>query len=202
MEADQHRHPVPRQSSFECRLVEMRVAEGGEGCGPALHRRDKAVLTFYCSRHSVEPGLPDEVQGLLRLAPHRVDWSVPKEKGNDSVVHAVACPGKCSRLGCGAKGGPIEVDGRCDRLCPECNSLHRQVACRLIGDEAVFLDQVACKLGETVTVTVPAKFRTEHRPEPAKGLRGGAAHPVLQADVHHPAWEQAKQIEIGMVGGV
>ena len=58
----------------------MRVAEGGEGCGPALHGRDEALLAYDGIRHVVEPGLPDEVQALLRLAPHRVERIVPQEK--------------------------------------------------------------------------------------------------------------------------
>ena len=34
----------PGQLRLERRLVELRIAEGGEGCGPALHGRDEALL--------------------------------------------------------------------------------------------------------------------------------------------------------------
>src|ERR1700693_2110773 len=96
----------------------------------------------------------------------------------------------------GARGGrgPSGTIKSCSKLvrdaffCPE-------------GDEAVLLDQVTCELDETITRAVTVKARAENRPEPVIGLRDGAAHPVPQADVHHAAQQQAKQMQVGKVGG-
>ena len=71
-------------------------------------------------------------------------------------------------------------------------SSHRMVDLRLVGDEAVFLDKIACELGETITLAVTVKDRAENMPEIATAVRGRAAHPVLHADVHHAAHEQGK----------
>ena len=137
----------------------------------------------------------------LRLAPHRVERIVPQEKACDGLEHAVASEGQIARLDRGAKGRPHEIDRGRDRLRPEGNHSHRVVDLRLVGDEAVLLDQVACELGETITLAVTVKDRAEDSPEIAIGVRGSAARPVLHADVHHAAHVQATQMEVGKVGG-
>ena len=43
------------------------------------------------------------------------------------------------------------------------------------------------------------EHRAEGEPEKATSLRGIAARPVLQTDVHHAAQEQANQMEIGKI---
>ena len=177
---------------LERRLVELRVAEGGEGRGPALHGRDEALLAPDDVRDVAELGFPGEVQRHLRLAPHRVEWIVPQQKACDRLVHTVASEGQITRLDRGAKGRPHEIDRGPDRLRPEGNPSHRVVDLRTVGDEAVLLDQVAGKLGETITLTVTVKDRAEDKPEKGIAVRGSAAHPVLHADLHHAAREQAK----------
>src|SRR5882762_11035517 len=83
-------HPVPCQLRLECRLVELRIAEGGESRSPALHGRDKALLAYDSIRHVAEPCLPEEVQALLRLAPRHVERIVPQEENADGSEHTVA----------------------------------------------------------------------------------------------------------------
>ena len=63
---------------------------------------------------------------------------------------------------------------------------------RPVGDEAVLLDEVACELGETITLAVTVKGWSEEKSEKATGVRGSAAYPVLHADVHHAAEVQAR----------
>ena len=55
-------------------------------------------------------------------------------------------------------------------------------------------------LGEMITLTVTMKEPPEEKPEATEGVRRAAAHPLLQADIHHAAREQANQMEIGKVG--
>jgi hypothetical protein len=83
-----------------------------------------------------EPGFPADVQGLLRLAPHRVEWIVPQEKACERSVHTVASEGQITRLDRGAKSRPHEIDRGRDWLRPESNYSHRVVDLRLICDEA------------------------------------------------------------------
>ena len=71
----------------------------------------------------------------------------------------------------------------------------------LTGNEAVLLDQVACKLGETITIAVTAKDWAKDGSEPGTADRGRATRPVLQADLHPEAQVQAKQMEVGIVSG-
>ncbi len=66
----------------------------------------------------------------------------------------------------------------------------------------MFLDQVACELGETIPLAVTMKDRAEDAPERAIGNRGYAARPVLHADVSHATQEQATQMVIGKVRGM
>ncbi len=66
-------------------------------------------------------------------------------------------------------------------------------------DKVVLLDQVASDLGETITLTVTMKDQPEESPATV-GVRGSVAHPVLYADIHHAAREQAHQMDIGKVG--
>ena len=82
----------------------------------------------------------------------------------DGLEHAVASVGQITRLNRGAKGRPSEIDRGRDRLRPDGNRSHRDVDLRLTGDEAVLLDQVACELGETITLAVTVKDRAEHKP--------------------------------------
>ena len=66
---------------FERRLVELRVVEGGEARGPSLHGRNEALLAHDNAGDVMEPGFPDKVHVLLRLAPHRVERIVPAGEG-------------------------------------------------------------------------------------------------------------------------
>ena len=67
----------PVSSRFERRLVELRIAEGGEGRGPALHGRDEALLAHDNVRDVAVTGFPDEVQrsSPTRATPRRADRS-------------------------------------------------------------------------------------------------------------------------------
>ena len=58
-----------------------------------------------------------------------------------------------------------EIDRGRDRLRPGGNHSRTYVDFRLICDEAVLVDQVACKLGETIAVTVTVKGRTKGEPQ-------------------------------------
>jgi hypothetical protein len=66
----------------------------------------------------------------------------------------------------------------------------------------MFLDQIAPELGETKTIGVTVKGRSEGKSKVSTGMRGGAVRPVLHAEVHHAALLQAKQIAISNVGRV
>jgi hypothetical protein len=53
----------------------------------------------------------------------------------------------------------------------------------------VLIDQIACKLGETITLTVTVKDRADNKTEKDIAVRRSTAHSVLHADVHHAARE-------------
>jgi len=67
----------------------------------------------------------------------------------------------------------------------------------LVGDEAVLFDKVTREFGETITIRVAVKDRTEEVSEIAKGKRGSAARAVLHAELHHAARLEATQTEVG-----
>ncbi len=192
VKADHQGHPVPCQLRLERHLVELRFAEGGEGRGSTLHGRDEALLDPDDVRGVAVLGFSGEVQRHLRLAPHRVEWIVPQQKARDNLIHTVASEGQITRLHRGAKGRPHEINRGLDRLRPESNRSHRVIDLRLVGDEAVLLDQVACQLGEATTLTVTVKDRARDKPEKGKAERGSVADPVLHTDLHHAARDQAK----------
>jgi hypothetical protein len=60
----------------------------------------------------------------------------------------------------------------------------------MVGDKALLVDEVACEPSEMITLVVTVKDRTEDGPETGTAVGGSAAHPVLDADVHHAAREQ------------
>jgi hypothetical protein len=95
----------------------------------------------------------------------------------------------------------MEIDRARDRLRPDGNSSHRVLDACLVSDEAVLLHQVISELGETITLAVTVKDRAEGKAEKATSKRGCAARAVPQADVHHAAQEQTKQMDVGNVGG-
>ena len=74
---------------------------------------------------------------------------------------------------------------------------------RVVGGEAVLLDQVAGKPAEAVAFAVTVKGRSNDKPEASISIsvRGSATHSVLYADVHHAVREQAKQLKVGKCGG-
>src|ERR1700682_812426 len=109
----------------------------------------------------------------------------------NGLAHAVASVGQTTRLGRGAKGRPHEIDRGPDRLRPEGHRSHRMVDLRMIGDKGVLLDKVAGEFGESIPLAVTVKDRAEDIPEKGIAVRGSAAHPVLQADVHYAAHDQA-----------
>jgi hypothetical protein len=76
VKADHQGHPVPCPLRLERRFIDLRIAEGGEGCGPALHGRDEALLSPDDVRG--EFGFTGEVQRHFRLAPNRVQRVVPQ----------------------------------------------------------------------------------------------------------------------------
>jgi hypothetical protein len=59
----------------------------------------------------------------------------------------------------------------------------------LVGEEAVLIDQIACKLGAALTLTVTVKDRADNKTEKDIAVRRSTAHSVLHADVHHAARE-------------
>ena len=161
--------PAPGQLSLERRLVELRVTEGGEGCGPALHRRDEALLAYDNVRSVAVLGLLDEVQRLspTRATPHRAGRF--EREGARSISYAlIASIGQITGLNRCAKAGLPEIDRGRDRLCPGGNHPGRDVNFRPDCDEAVLLDQVARKLGETIAITVTVKA-AEPKHEPQNG---------------------------------
>src|ERR1700677_4905167 len=95
---------------LESRLVEAHVAEGREGCSAALHGRNEALLAHNEIRDIAELGGPGEIQRSLRLAPHRIEWIVPQERGCDGLVHAVASVSQIACLSGGARGRPTQFD--------------------------------------------------------------------------------------------
>ena len=120
VKADHRVHPVLRhQLRLEHRLVKRRVAERGEGCGPALHGRDEALLAHNGIRLVAEPRLSGEVQARLRFPPRFVKRIVPQQEDRDGFVDAVAGVGQSARLDPGAKDRPVEIERGRDWLCPE-----------------------------------------------------------------------------------
>src|SRR5258707_11289854 len=109
----------------------------------------------------------------------------------NGLTHAVASVGQATRLGRGAKRRPHEIDRGPDRLRPEGNYSHRMVDLRMVGDKAVLLDKVAGEFGESIPLAVTVKDRAQDGSEQATAVGGGAARPVLHADLRHAAREQA-----------
>jgi len=72
---------------------------------------------------------------------------------------------------------------------------------RVLGGEGVLLDQVAGKPGQAVAFAVTVKIRSKDRPEASIGVGRSAAHPVLYAEIHHAARQQAKQLKVRKCGG-
>src|SRR3984893_2613224 len=100
------------------------------------------------------------------------------------MVHAVARVGQIPRADRGANGRPDEIDRGRHRVCPEGSDSGRVLNLGSIGEETVLLDQLASELGETKTLGVTPKDRSEAEPEIGAGVRGSAAHPVRQGAVY------------------
>ncbi len=179
----------------------MRVAEGGNGCGPALHRRDEALL----AHHDVHPvavlGFPGKAQRNLRLTPDRVEGIVPHEEARNSLEHAVACEGQITHLGRGAMARAHEIDRGRDRLRPEGNRSNRVIDLSLIRDKPLLLDKVAGESRKAMAIAVTVKDRSENKPEIGIGVRRSATRPMPHADIHHAADVQAIQMEVCKVRG-
>ncbi len=77
----------PGELSLERRLMELRIAERGEGCGAAQHRRYEALLAYDNVRGVPIAGFAGEVQRQLRLAPHQVEWVASQEKVRNGRGH-------------------------------------------------------------------------------------------------------------------
>src|SRR5260370_6063802 len=86
-----------------------------------------------------------------------------------------------------------------DRLRPDGSSSHRSVDLCSVGEEAMLVDQIACELGETVTVVVTVKHWAKEDPERATSVGERTACAVLQADVHHAAQEQTQQMGVDKI---
>src|SRR5271166_3303376 len=115
---------------------------------------------------------------------------------------AVAAVGQIPGFDRGAKGRLDEFDRGRDRPRPEGSDSRQVLNLGSISGEAVFLDQVASELGETKTLGITLKGRSEGSSKVSTGMRGSAVRPVLHAEVHHAALLQAKQIAISNVGRV
>jgi len=131
----------------------------------------------------------DEVQALLRLAPHRVERIVPQEKICDTVVHAEAGVGQAPRLNRSAKSSTHEIDRGPDRLSPGRGESRPRVDIRSRGDKAVLVDEVAGEFSKSVALAVTVKGWTEDDAE--KGKWGGLAHPMLHPYLRHATSHQA-----------
>ena len=69
----------------------------------------------------------------------------------------VAGEDRISCLDCCANALSHEIDGDGDRLRPGGDHCGRTVNFRVTRDEVMLRDQIACKLGETIAVTVTVK---------------------------------------------
>src|SRR5271165_4233019 len=101
------------------------------------------------------------------------------------MVHAVAAVGQITSFDRGANGRLDEFDRDLDRLGPESGDSRRVLDLGSIAEEAVFLNQVASELGETKTLRITLKGRSEGKSKVSAGMRGSAVRPVLHAEVHH-----------------
>jgi hypothetical protein len=91
----------------------------------------------------------------------------------------------------GDLGRPHEIDRSRDRLRPEGDRSHRILDLRMIVDKAVLFDKITGEFDETVGITVTMKDRSEHGTPGTIRVRGSAICPVLHADLHLAAREQA-----------
>ncbi len=152
-------------------LIKLRVAEGGEGFGPSLHRRDKALLARNNLRGFAKLDFSGQVQRQFRFAPQDVEWIITQEKECDRCVHTDASEDRITSLNrvtkpCRSKSIAVAIGWS-----PEGNGSYRDVNLRPTLDEAALLDKVARKLGETMTFAITMKYGTEHNPPMAIGMR-------------------------------
>src|SRR5271166_3761194 len=103
---------------------------------------------------------------------------------------AVAAVGQIPSFDRGAKGRLDEFDRGCDRPRPEGSDSRQVLNLGSISGEAVFLDQVASELGETKTLGITLKGRSEGSskvstaPDAGRSLPGQRGRPRAPADAH------------------
>ncbi len=185
---------------FERRFVELRVVETGQGSSATLHGRNEALLGDDDVLNVAEPAFVHEVQGDLRLAPHRIERIVPQQQEHDDMEHVVARVGQVSHPRCGAKGRPDVIDRSRQRMRPEGGDRHRILNLRSIREEVVLFDQIASEPGETKTLGVTLKNRSEAEPEVAAGVRESAVHAMPHTEIQGAAQLKTKEIAIGNIG--
>jgi hypothetical protein len=66
----------------------------------------------------------------------------------------------------------------------------------------MFLRQTAGEFCKTIPITVTVEGWSEKISKPTISMRGRTAHTVQQTDIHGAAQKQAKEMEIGEIGGV
>jgi hypothetical protein len=86
--------------------------------GPSAHVFDESLLAHDDVDYVAEPGLADEVQAALRLAPYLVEGVPSGEEVGDGVVAAVTSNAEVTSFNAGAKCCPNLVKGGLYRLCP------------------------------------------------------------------------------------
>ena len=78
-----HGLPVAGDLRLERRLVELRITEGREGCGPALHRRDEALLADDDVRDVAYLAFRTKLSAVSASRHTSVERIAPQEKIRD-----------------------------------------------------------------------------------------------------------------------
>src|SRR6266699_1921774 len=105
----------------------MCVTESGEDRIPSPHGLDELLLAYYTIQIVTRFGFPDEIQALLRRAPHLVEVISSREKISEGVVAAVTAEDNVARFDSSGEGSPDKVECGGDRLRPNGNPCHIHV---------------------------------------------------------------------------
>src|SRR5437016_5815196 len=198
---DESQPRILRQMLLEPALVELGIVERVELRGQAAEGPDESQLSGDDVGDVAEPELARELEAGLGFAQHFTEGLPGGEQVRDRHVTAVTRVGEISVSGGRLEGAPHQAAASANGLRPGKQAAPEdQADAALEQTQAAMLHKVQAELSEAEAGRVVAETMAEEHAETDVGEARSVAVPMFQAEVCHPADDEAEEILVGPQG--
>src|SRR4030095_6246614 len=187
---------------LEAALVALGIGEGRKHRSKAAEGPYEPELRGHPVNDETEPDAPSKVEPGFGLALYITERITRGKAFCDQVIAAISRKREIAEFVGRIEGAPHQAFASADGLRPGNNAVPEdQVDTGLEATQPALLHQVKAELTEAKGCAVFPEKRTEEHAKPDVGEARSIAVAMLQAEVPHPADDEAKQILVRKQSG-